>query len=526
MPAPTFTRAKVVKIKSPYEKYAESIDGFVNWVPFPNSGRSQEIQDLLRSRPGRDNRNDPAAWFAFAVDAVKVSWQALPDDLRREVFAMLNDLIVDAVADLVVDVGDQIGNAVDAIPIIGDIIKIAVQLVYVFVDWARIKRNENEHRTVTNLQNAQFNTIKFMDDPRDWVMQRTRVQNYVKWMGRRTGKGDWTLRPSMRNSLGIDRMFWVDEGKRDSGWCGEGVGMKCPEFWDGAKQYGGCTPHKSGNEAYYCKRDIAISALFYPYWSPAYPPEPIVTYVDDGPDPNALLMARQLALLSNPDANLRVKGRRLRDKSNHFIDYFIHMMKAFGVNDKPGFLEINNDHQAPGTDREDRLLIDEQENPNYSPSKSNMTRFYFRPDGIIEPYSRASGNDPARWGVRTKSGDSGNMALSIDQYNSVVGMTNAFFAARANMLRDGALMKGLKADHGLNKYDEEVRAAISYAAGQGKTLPVYAPLLTKASEYSPKRTLVGPISRSGRVVGLGGGGAGALLGLGVAGAAVYFFMKR
>ncbi len=525
MPAPLFKKSKV-RVLSPYQRYAKDIDGFVNWVPFPKSGKSREIQDLLLSAPGPKNRNDPMAWFAFAADAVKLSWQALPDDLRKQVFAVLNDLIDDAIAqlgDLAADVGDQVGNAIGAIPIIGDIIKFAIQLVYVFIDWARIKRDANQHRTVSNLQQAQYNTIKFMDDPRDWVMSRTRVQNYVKWIGRRTGKGDWALRPSMRNSIGIDRMFWVDEGKRDSGWCGGGVGMKCPEFWDGGKQYGGCTPHKSGNETFYCKRDIAISALFYPYWSPAYPAGPIVTFVSDGPDANVLLMARQFALLSNPDANLRVKGRRLRDKSSRFVDHFIGMMKMFGVDGKPGFLKIDKDGNAPGTDRKDRLLIAEQENPNYSPSKSNMTRFYFRPDGIIEPYSRASGNDPARWGVRTREGDGGSMGLTIDQYNSVVGMTNAFFASRANMLRDGAMMRGLKSDHGLGKYDEEVRAAMSYAAGQGKTLPVYRPLVSKGAEYSPKRTLVGPISRSGV---MGGGGAGALLGVGAVGLLAYFLTKR
>ncbi len=458
---------------NPLEKYYAKIEDLTDFNPETIKEAGEEVMKAVKD----DNRNDPTAWMAYAGTAMKQAWMSLPKEYRTQMINAMNDLIQQALAgvDEVKGALQQVSDAISTIPIIGWIIDAVLQVV---VDIAKVvqitKRNREMSRARWKRQRM-VSTLDDIDDPRDWVFVSAKVRNYSHYVKVRGG-GDWSLTPSFRRS-GSTLMFSADPGPADKGKCGKttGVEMSCD-----ARSYSDIACRKKPkkqSDSDICVRYLGISALFYPYWSPAYSVGPIEvpinenesvqTVLDDGGDPNSILMARQVMLLTDPYANLRVRGERLREMTDRFVGTWQNQMKAFGVGGKMGLLKIDEDGNAPGTPREDRMLIDERKDPKWSGAKSLRNRFYFDEDGRIVPYDGTDVND---WGIRTWGGG-GTLACSVGAYNAVVTNTMAFFTARSNMIRNGFRMKGLLMDHSIRRLDPEVRDAVKYAANKDEMLP-------------------------------------------------------
>lgn len=236
-----------------------------------------------------------------------------------------------------------------------------------------------------------------------------------------------------------------------------------------------------------------ISALFYPFWSPAYPDATEVperarltggfgetggkkTYTPV--TANSLLITRQMALLTSPSVNLRAEAGRLLKFRDRFVAWFLRSTGRERV--RP----IGRNHIF---ERGGRILsIDASEKSDFVPSLDAPNQFYIDGDGLIQAYRPV---DLTKWGVLATRGPHTpkDAAVSIAQYNTVVSATLAFMSARANFLRNGPMMKVLLVDFDIKTFDRKVRAAMEYSASVGKMLP--PPVVFKGKRVSPKRAV-------------------------------------
>ena len=428
-----------------------------------------------------NKRNDPTSWMAYAGTAIKQAWSALPKEIRQQMYNAINDVIQAALeqAEFISSAMSEVAENMNALPIIGAIIGAVIKLIGEIV--SAVKSTQAVNKGISGYHQAMRMSLTFdsYPDPRDWVFKSMKLENYTQYVKSRK-QGNWSRQPCFRRAgLATNRMFAAKVGVPDVGKCGhkKGVKMKCPQKRDfGYEDCDRFYKRQSKNPSSWCRRHLGISALFYPYWSPTYAAEPINnSYVGTDADPNGILMGRQTMLLTDPYSNLRVVSAELLDMSDRFIAFWRHAMETFAVNGKKALLRIDENGNAPGTDKADRYTIDEQRDPNYTGSQSLMNRFYFDTDGRIVPYPgmKAGVNE---WGIRVSGGahrgtGGGSLAVSVGAYNAVITNTLAFFTARSNMLRNGNRMRGLLMDHAKGDLDPAVRAAVQYAADKGGMLP-------------------------------------------------------
>jgi hypothetical protein len=453
--------------------------GFEPWDAASSIGR--DLQERFQER------SDPGDWLAFASKALGEVWRAMPEEIRDKAWGLLDDLAKRALenaADLGINLGKLSEGMSEAIPIIGAAIDGIVQAVVAGFQARRELAAINRDISNAHRQMRQMDTLAKLSTPQRWVYSRVDVENYTAFRGGTT----WRRQPSFGRSLGETAlMFEAVAGAKDKGNCAPGTEYKCPVFRSNG--YEDCEPKRKGDEKNNCRRQLAVSALFYPYWSPAYPAGAIP--IDwQKQDPNALLISRQTALLTNPDANLRVRASSMRSLVSRFRRFYLDALKqgARRVNDL-GAVEPGSERQRVDT-AEVREL--------------GREGFFFR-GGLIHPY----GNEQTdQWGVPAIGGAArGNMAVTIAQYNAVVAAELSFFTARAQMLRNTKSIGLLVERHGASSYDAEAQAAMKYARAQYDVKVDYLP--------SPQ-TLVG--SSGGAPMLLadpgGSGGGAALLALG------------
>ena len=395
-----------------------------------------------------------------------MAWQALPEEIRAEALQAVQDLIDLGLAQIPA-IANGMASAVasgigDAVPIIGALVEAVIEAIMAFVRAKKITEQHREDIAKLNRWKAQMDTLFNYPDPEDWVFKQMRCEN---WLDHIEGK-EWREKPAFsRSSAGDAQLpFRSTKGLPDSGSCGTGLRWKCTGVWAPFD----CEVDSDGEP---CRRWTSVSALFYPYWSPSYAALPIPDKVGMTTDPNDLLIARQFALLSLPDANLRVDLHKAKLMALRFHNWFMDRAKKVGLS------RVNTDGIAIPTLPDDRLLVEPDEIENYVPSQSDRRRFFVGEDSLIQTHPGADAI-AADWGVPAEEGPQTpqNLMVTVAQHNTVVGSVLALVAARAAMLRRGPIMAALIQDHGIKAYDPRARAAMTYAAEVGTSIP--APVIS------------------------------------------------
>lgn len=481
--------------------YLWTVSDEIGWIPEELSAVGKDLQEAI------ENRNDPATWVAFAARTLQTVWELLPEEIRdqaREALANLIELGLDRVANIAATAASAAASGVaTAIPIIGQIIESVVILIELFAKAHKTFESEKEHFSSLEKLAGIYRTIQ-TNDPDKMVYSIDRIENYIDYY-----KGVWRLRPSLARASGpADTMFLGISAPSDKGYWNKGVELKCPPgaFFD----FDDCTLKRSSDQKNIAQRYTGVSSLFYPFWSSAYPDMPTIKLEVPGTekiDPNRLLASQQFALLTSPSVNLRVNAKRLLDIRDTFKSFFFLQAEKYAPPGAQfGLLRVNGEHLAPGTAVADRLTIAPTQEENYVPTQGRKDKFYIDKDGLIQPYP-GSGADPRKWGIRAVRGPQTpqGTAITVSQYNAVIGATLAFMSARANFLRDGPTMKALVIDYGTTSFDPGVRAALQYSADVGE--PMSAPSLPPKKAFDP--IVATPIGEGGGGLFLLGGAAAA-----------------
>lgn len=495
--------------------YLDKYEGEVGWMPQFSDPISKDLIENLKG-----DLNNPETWVGFAGHAVKTVWESLPPQVRAMAQDQLSKLVANALSGLSTAMeaaGASISSVGSAVPLIGAIFDAVLIIVRQFIDLGKEISDEKKMTAAFHFMNATLYTIEKNEHPDDWVIVRTKVTNYLNRRSR-----DWWYKPSFSRSGGAsDRMFYNGTGPTDKGnGCKDGVEVYC-----GAKEFVNMADcHKRDSDKEYCTRYVMISALFYPFWSPAYPDKTEVTEKDyemqhgwgesGGSTPsipetsNTLLISRQMALLTSPSVNLQVDADRLLRIRDHFQSWFLGQARAFAAPDrgskKHAVLPISHNHKIPGAPPEDRLRID-WEKKEQLPGASDPHQLYFDDEGLIQSYGEAKISEWGVWAIKGPQTPD-KVAVSCAQYNTVLSATLAFMSARANFLRNGPVMRKLLLDFDLDTFDSKVRSAMEYSADLGVMLP------------APSRAAPGPIPNRIKKQVSGGGGGGAVLALGAAAA--------
>lgn len=471
----------------PLAAYLSSVEREIGWIPEANSPIGRDLAEVL------EFDNDPAAWVGFAARTLYDVWESLPAEIRQEAQTALLQLAqegINALGDVAqLAVSSALSNIADVLPFIGAIIDALLVVINKIIEFHKEMESEKEDMAALEHYGAVLNTIRqneAADSSKDiaqraaadaLVFARDRVENYLDY-----SDSEWRKRPCFTRSSGAaDLMFVSSSGPSDSGYCTKGLRYNCPLIAPFMESDCSIDP-KSGSSSDLCERYLGISALFFPFWSPAYPDIPYITIrpvkgVDfSDVNGNTVLAEQQFALLSSPSVNLRVDAQRLLDIRDRFREFFFNQAKMYAPSGHDfGLLQIDEDGIAPGTAVKDRITIDAAPEKEYLPTVDRKDLLYIDRDGLIRIYEGAQVPvDLNKWGIRAKRGPQSptNVAISVAQYNTVVGATLAFMSARANFLRNGLMMKALLQDNGPGAFDPAVRDAMEYAASIGATIPL------------------------------------------------------
>ena len=419
------------------------------------------------------DRNDPSAWVQYGLTAMTKGWQSL--GTGNPAVAALVDLVVQAllsVSDTVVSaVGEAISAGFGAIPILNIIVDALDLVIGEIVRYSKTMTTAQviaSRRILAETRIYWFDWY-LKDDPNRWLMLTRPNMNRPKYRG---SEGDvqpiagkrWNAAPAWRPTRDQSLLFLSKAGRAPTGKCSvfNSYYLRCPAVVGRVNNTGCEKSVRTSDSAEVCESDVTISALFYPWWSPGYPAglmQVARAYGNDPWDPNAALISRQLALLTDPAANLRAHGRDLSRMTSKFVSWWASKEQGelYPVNSKG--------NRTENPDGEFRT-IDAKKDPTWT----GAPRLYYGRDGLIRSYG--GGEDLARWGLFNRDSlgrgkDGGNLAVTAAQYNTIVTMTLAFFTSRANMLRNGNLMRGLVETGQVDELDPQVRAAVRDAAEIG-----------------------------------------------------------
>ncbi len=418
-------------------------------------------------------RNDPTAWVSYGLTAMTKGWGSL--GAGSPAVEALLDLVLRSLSSLADTVFAAVGEAISAgfgsIPILNILVDMLDLVIGQFVEIGKMHGDMNAISSRRILAETRIFWIDTYlgEKPDRWLMETRQNVNRPKYRGEAgevqpvAGKR-WNTAPAWRPTRDQALLFLDKAGRKPSGKCKvfNSYYLNCPAVL-GRVNHTGCVKSvRTKDSADYCVSDITISALFYPWWSPGYPAGPMQiaqAYGNDPWDPNASLIARQLALLTDPASNLRASGRKLSRMTSKFVTWWAgkELGELYPVDSK------GNRTANPGGEF---LAIDSRRDKTWT----GAPRLYYDHDGLIRSYS--GGIDLARWGLFNRDSlgrgkDGGNLAVTVAQYNTIVTMTLAFFTSRANMLRNGYLMRGIVETGQVGDLDKDVRAAVRDAAEIG-----------------------------------------------------------
>lgn len=442
------------------QKYLGKIDNYVGFKVGDN-GVSDQLGELLDRFEKSGGKPGRAAAYTF--QAMRLAWSALPSGVR--------DMALQALEDAVETALDRIGEGLESAPIVGWIADIAIYLFKVIGEARRGVDANNEAWSRQQKNTSQILTFAKAQSPTSWVYSTVKGVPYMRYRGK-VGKDRWRSVPSIRPTLRSENIvFGYDKYPDPKGNCDPGKPYKSTkDGWEAKDDTSPCT--------YY----VGFSALFYPFWSPNHNTDPITYYgaevwpanagfKDPGEDPNLVLMERQALLMSDPEVNLQVRGSFLRNRHDRFLK----------------FVKYNS--TGVGVDKTYQPAKDEQKYPS--------TKLYFDDNGLIKPYYRSAQDGQISMDVIIA--EYKGVKVTAAMYNCVVGMTRAFFTARAMFLENMEFMAAYVKDGRVNSFDPEVKAAVR-AASKPRRLAKAKPART------PKESGSG-----GGVVAIAGAAAAALL---------------
>lgn len=453
------------------------------------------------------NQNDPQAWVSYAVAATRRAWGALPPEIRDMALDALNealDQILEDIEGLGSEIAAQVGGALEDsvtwMPVLGWVIEILVFVVEEIVGLAKKLSQADEAMSIWKRTTAQYITMAASsldfyeeDDPSRWLFNAAVVENYPRYykVGDRINGVGTRLQPCMTPIQGDEGEVlygWVSFLQEPTGYnAGDGCVPGLP-----IKSVTNTDPKKGVKDKDPCKSYIQLTPLFYPFWSTNHPAIPITVYTDDiwpdgsaykpDPrtfDPNTLLIARQTAMLADPQINFQMDGEELREYHAHFVDFFKDSMRVVQVMMRPQlqpgtFLvrRVTNDGRLSQDFGGDVAFVD----PAYDEQTEADTiiaqedRFYLDDQGLIRAYR----GDPALWGVQGPISwirDGHRLAVTVAQYNTVHSQTRAFFTARQQFLTNPHYMKSIKEAGGLDRYDPPLIPIIEGADAPIPTIP-------------------------------------------------------
>lgn len=438
--------------------------GSVEDLSFYDPGRvlEQAINQLPPSQ-----RNEIEGWAAYGVAAMRQAWAALPPDVRGQVMSGLNDVIerivdgtIGTAAGVIADVGKQLGDVLDAIPILAAVVEFLKLLVGTIHGSAKKFKELNYANSLVDEKKAQTRMFaQELSNPRKWAVSVIRVYNYPRFFTPSNRKNDvrWRLEPCMTPCLGPDAKLWDQDllaphgyGGRD---CRPGTPIKNPV------DYPDIEP-TDGVEMDPCVSYMAVSCLFFPYWAPNHPARALNVYGDPYPDsahfhetppnPNGFLVAAQQALLADFRSNFQVRGSSLEEVYNRFRTWYLQLHLDAGERPR----QVNSEGRLSG---DETFGYDAEYDAAHEHSQEK--RFYMRSDGLIESYGQRA--DPASAGFRAPENLlSSNLAVTLAQYNTVVSQTKAFFTARRRFLENRLAMQALRSEGDLGLYDPAIRSVI------------------------------------------------------------------
>lgn len=411
------------------KKYLGTIDKYVGFEVGDNGVSDQLGQLLARFE---ESGGKPGRAAAYSFQAMRMAWSALPPDIRDQALQALEEAVDMAL--------ERIGDGLESVPVIGWIADIAIYL-FKAIGESRKGVDANNDAWSRQQKNAmQVATFAKSKSPTSWVYATLKGVPYLKYSGK-LGKDRWREVPSIAPlARGENIVFGFNKFPDPKGNCDPGKPYKSTkDGWEPKDDTSPCT--------YY----VGVSALFYPFWSPNHNTDPITYYgidvwpanasfKDEGVDPNLVLMERQALLMSDPEVNLQVRGSFLRDRHDRFLKFCKY--NATGV----------------GIDKVYQPAKDEQKYPS--------TKLYLDANGLIKAYYRSL--QDGKVSMDTVIAEYANVKVTAAMYNCVVGMTRAFFTARATFLENTSFMAAYVRDGRVNSFDPAVRNAVRQAAKPGR----------------------------------------------------------
>ncbi len=393
-------------------------------------------------------RGMPRASMDLAFDAMSIAWQALPADVRNQAISALNN------------VAGTISQSIGSVPIIGDVINVIIIAFTAISDSHKLVKKVYKSAAKHKLNVAQFEQFKSAIHPTDWIYTAQKIKLYKDPSCTNLLKDCYRTRPCLY-PIGNDNAVVGWKSLPKATWsCGSG------KEYNRALHIG---KYKENSDSKSCDAWCMFSSLFYPFWSPNSAgnlekdkvrscTEPLPVYKgnegDDIFDPNVILIQQQAALLGDSLTNLRADSARVIDIYNGFMKFFKSArIKAVKIDDK---YITKNDVVYSGSRywKDDNGFLNVYGAATQSVGTTMYSDIAHTPDYHKEYWDE--------YGDR-------NTSINAGAYNAIVGMTRAFFTARAGFLANTEAMNVFANDKLSGKkiidaLDPAVKNAVKVAA--------------------------------------------------------------
>jgi len=495
-----------------WDSYGELLAGVAQWEP------SGVVQRDALARARELPNSDAVAAQAMAL--LQRTWRSLPPEIRDAALDALSDA-----AELLAEGWDQVGGALGDVPIANIVvagIQAVVQIAEGFSGVADVKKHASAYekgsaQIVTMQKNIAADSTGFYTVCLQW--------EYAKYIKVRGG-GDFDRLTALKRK----------GGARDSIF----TGRVSPN------RVKGCAPsmRRDFNDSYgpfepKCMKQIGISALFFPWWSAAYSPGPLLRYQGSppgapfqaglSPDTNGFLVRTQTALITDPAANLAGNLDELRKIVDTFQQWWHSHAWVVPLRRAGKYDDLVKDSSRSNDQRQ----IDMVRDPNHVPRENAGSYWFYDELGQIRPYPNQPGAGSLDdWGIVLPENTGGydgtdNLAASLTMHNGVLSMEAAFAERRLATIRMPRLAEAIIADHGIASVDPGARAALQFSASSAANVLPYP-----GSAAVPKRAVANlgkllPKPKRGviRKPAAIGGGSTPLV-LGAAAAAAFLFLPK
>lgn len=415
--------------------------------------------------PTGDQAADIETAGRYTLKAMALVWQALPEDVRASAIDALTSAIAKVVTELIAKLAEDAANtaaeAIEAIPIVGWVIKIVRALVVAFVDIAEAVDEAREDTTARN--RAEQREEMFREPVSRLILNRIEIRGFPAWQQHETPRWRWAA--AMTPDRGEGSYWFGIVGLKSYGkWkVSNGVGLKCPSHQEAriSSYWAGC--ELNGNEDDRFSARMWVNALAWPYWSPSYPSRPMQVYIspetNKAIDPNLALIKAQLLALLDARTNFAIDLPALLNVTTYFLTRWRDLIAAGvfvgKIDDPMGDKQVSDFRRI--------WTPDLQRDPANVASSSDR-RFHFDDRGLVTEYPGFESEqlDLSMFGLRHE-GEEG-IACSLADLNAVIASTRSVVSARQRHLRDGRTCAGIVKDGDHLTYPDDLRAAVEASA--------------------------------------------------------------